>query len=64
MWEDESLHVSQRNLKVSEIGLITKDKEARFKQSFQSSLIYNPNFQISESLFVKALLNLLQGIPT
>jgi hypothetical protein len=31
MWEDESLHVSQRNLQVSEVGLITKDKEARFK---------------------------------
>jgi|LakMenE01Jun11ns_1017448.scaffolds.fasta_scaffold8273624_1 hypothetical protein len=31
LWEDESIHISQRNLKVTETGLITKDKEIRFK---------------------------------
>lgn len=41
MWEDESIHVSHRNLKVSEVGLITKEKETRFKQTFQTGVFIN-----------------------
>lgn len=69
LWEDESVHLSMRNLRVAEPGLLTKQKEHHTLQSYQEATRFAIKVPgsaktIKQTEFVDKMVLLLQGIPS
>jgi hypothetical protein len=69
LWEDHSIHLSLRNLKVGEPGLITRQKEQftleRYQEATRLAIKVSGNTRtIKQIEFIQKIILLLQGIPS